>query len=858
MHEDFIRALEAGATAITAGRRLARALTAQYHVFQQEQGRAAWRTPEILPLDAFLAKAWREYVLTARRPQMTLLDEFQEQEVWEQVIRDSPAGESLLRVAETARQAMEAWRLVLEYRVPVDGRFQASEDSAAFAEWSRAFRQRCTQRNWLEAARLADVVADLLKAGEMARPATLFRAGFDELTPQQSDFFEALGGGSEVEAPQHRAPLERWGFRDSTEEIRAAAAWARLLVEQNPEARIGVIVPDLKKSRAKIERLFRATLDPAGTRDDHEAAFHVSLGPALDRYPAISTALLILEFAEGNLSLPGAGMLLRSPFLAGGETEWTRRAQIDAKLRKDGVWDVSPGLLRDRANHCPVLARAMARFEKERRKPASEQRPSEWSRDFSKLLEAAGWPGERTLSGREYQVVEKWRSLLSNLAALDVVGAAMSFAQAFTRLREMAAETSFQVENQEAPIQIMGLLEASGLEFDHLWVMGLDEETLPAASNPNPFLPISLQREYKLPHSSAEVELQFARKLMRRMVASAPHVAASYAVTKGERSLGPSPLITNGNWREASGVAPEWVTKIRSGARMEELQDETAPALVPESTQTGGTSLFKDMAACPFRAFAKHRLAARPLEETDLGLSYANRGNGVHRALAAIWRELGSQAQLLELSNKELEELILRSVCSAIEQLPDGVGRKLEQRRLVKLLSAWIEIEKTRAAFTVKATEEKQLVSLGGLEVQTRADRVDRLPDGREIILDYKTGVVRWTAWEGDRPDDPQLPLYCATSAQPIAGAAFAEIRTGELGFRGHTDPGASLPSMKEMRVDAPESFHRQIGLWQTVLERLAIDFRAGNAAVDPKDDACNHCGLRALCRIRELENARG
>ena len=67
----------------------------------------------------------------------------------------------------------------------------------------------------------------------------------------------------------------------------------------------------------------------------------------------------------------------------------------------------------------------------------------------------------------------------------------MRFAQALSRLGELAAASPFQVENEGAPIQIMGLLEATGLRFDHLWIMGLHDEALPAAANPNPFLPIS-------------------------------------------------------------------------------------------------------------------------------------------------------------------------------------------------------------------------------------------------------------------------------------------------------------------------------------------------------------------------------
>jgi ATP-dependent helicase/nuclease subunit B len=863
MHEGSFRALESGATVVTASRRLARALMQEFHEHQREQGRSVWSTPDILPLDAFLARLWSNHVRGGdrrRAPCAALLDALQEQVVWEQAIRESPAGDSLLRIPETARHAMEAWQLLQAYRLPLDGRFEATDDWAAFAAWSRTFRQRCAANNWLEAARLADVVAGLVRTGELSKPARLFLAGFEELTPQQSALLDALGEWSAIETRNYQSVPERWKLRDSTEEIRAAAAWARRMLEQDAAARIGVIVPNLTSVRAKVERIFREALDPGSMFDDQERSFHVSLGPALDRYPIVSAALPMLEFASGRLTLPQVGMLLRSPFLGGAQTEWTRRAQLDAKLRKDGVWDVSPALLRDRAGSCPVLERLLGKFEKQLRQLAQEQPASQWSRDFSELLGALGWPGERQLSSREYQVVEKWYGLLSSLATLDACMPPISFGQALARLQEFAAASPFQVENEGAPVQIMGLLEASGLRFDRLWVMGLHDEALPAAANPNPFLPISLQREHKLPHSCAERELDFAVKLMDRLLGSARHIVLSYPETEGDRALGPSPVVAGGRWLVAgqSAVQSEWARKMRAAVELDELHDETAPPVVAESIQPGGAGLFRDMAACPFRAFAKHRLGARPLEGTDLGVSKKDQGNAVHKAMALIWSELGSLTRLKETTPEELGELISRSAGSAIQKLGGGIGRRLEQRRLEKLLAEWLEMEKSREAFTVNATEQDGLVVLGGLQIRTRADRIDQLANGREIILDYKTGMVRWTSWEGARPDEPQLPLYCATSEQPIAGAAFALIRTGELGFRGLTENGVSLPALKNMRAEAPLSFSQQLEEWRRVLERLAEDYSAGLAEVDPKAGACDLCGLRALCRIREFENDRG
>jgi ATP-dependent helicase/nuclease subunit B len=404
----------------------------------------------------------------------------------------------------------------------------------------------------------------------------------------------------------------------------------------------------------------------------------------------------------------------------------------------------------------------------------------------------------------------------------------------------------------------MGMLEAAGLRFDHLWIMGLHDEALPSAANPDPFIPIGLQRQHNLPHCSAARELEFAGKVMARLLGSAPDVVLSYPQRDADRSLAPSPLVAGGMWSggEAQDSAQCWIARMPAESSFETLTDEVGPELLGTSS-SGGSGLFKDMAACPFRAFAKHRLGARPLEDPDFGLSYRDRGTTVHKALEVIWRELGSHARLLELTPQALEALIALGSEKAVAKLGSGIGRDLEQRRLQKLLRKWLEIEKQRPAFTVAVIEAERVATIAGVQVKIRADRVDEVAGGGEIILDYKTGLLKSNGWDSDRPADPQLPLYCVTNEQPVAGAAFVAIRTGELGFHGLTVVGSTLPAMKKYSK-SPLPFEAQLDEWKRVLEQLGTGFRNGRAEVDPKPDACDNCGLRALCRIRELANGRG
>jgi len=833
MHEEVFRALANGATVITASRRLARVLAREFHGIQTDRGHRVWNRPDILPLEGFLDRCWRDWLWRGPNGDApVLLNALQEQALWERIIRESPAGASLLQIPETARQAAQTWELLAAYHLAVDGSFEASEDSAAFAAWSREFRESCLTNGWLERARLSDFLRERITVGE------IYVAGFDEMTPQQQAFFDALDCRG-VGFPDCGAAVERRRMRDSSDEIRNAAAWARRVLESNPKAQIGVIVvPDLARARAAVGRIFQPALD---------RAFHLSVGPPLGDYPLVRAALLMLEFALGALPLPRVGMLLRSPFLGGAEAEGSRRALLDAKLRKQSLWDIGIPMLRDAAGSCPQLLRVLQRVEK--KLPAlKEQAPSDWSRDITGLLEAFGWPGDRSPSSEEFQTIEAWRELLSKFASLDLTAPRFNLAQVIDWLSQAAAKSRFQVEDEGAPVQVMGMLEAAGLSFDHLWIMGLHDEALPAAANPNPFIPVALQRRANLPHSSASRELDFASTLMRRLLRSAPNIVLSFPEREGDRTLAPSPLIAEGTWLRA-----EEERKTDSWASvLETLTDESAPELV-QSGSTGGASLFKDMAACPFRAFAKHRLGARPLEDPDFGLNYRDRGTTVHKALEVIWRELGSQARLIEMSSLELEALIAQGADAAVAKLGPGIGRKLEKRRLRRLLEEWLQIEKSRPAFTIAGIEAERVATVSGVQVKMRADRVDEIAGGREIILDYKTGQLKSNGWNGDRPDEPQLPLYCITNDQPVAGAAFAVIRVGELRFRGLTTAGDSLPKMAKMSIDPALPLEAQLEEWRRALERLAADYRNGLAEVNPKPGACDNCGLQALCRIREI-----
>ncbi len=887
MDDPVFGALKAGAILLTASHRLARHLLAEYGAHMERAGHAVWETPAILSWSEWLARCWElsPELAAAHGRTALLLTPFQVQALWERLIEESQ-GDSLLQVPAAAQTAFEAWRLVQEWRLPLPRAADApSEDVAAFAGWARAFEERCRKVHWLDGARLPEVLREAFAERRLATPPELLLAGFDEFTPRQQDLIETLkAAGCRVtvlepaDAPRLAAHT---ALPDRPAEILAAARWARAALESG-SGRVGIVIPELAAVRHTVARIFDEILVPAALLpQSHELArpYNISLGTVLAEVPLVHTALLILEWADQPLAFPETGSLLRSPFLATAEAEMAQRALLDTELRRLGELKVPvETILRYAAaeahvGHAPRLAERLRSWHAAVKALPRQQPPSAWSESFARLLSLLGWPGERTLTSEEFQAVEAWRKLLPVLSGLDLVRPALSYGEALRFLRRLAAETIFQPQTPEVPVQVLGLLEAAGMEFDRLWVMGLHDGAWPLSPRPNPFLPLAGQRECGLPHASAERELAFARRRTHLLSRSAREVVFSYPQNNGDEILRPSPLIMEYSPLPADspvaalpgGGGQTYEALLQDVGALETLEDARASALPAGAMLSGGTRVFQQQAACPFRAFGEMRLGAKPLEEPQAGLDARTRGNLLHGALAALWRELETHERLCALSDPELARLIGRSVRGAVE--PEARRRPqtftarfsaLEQERLRRLLHDWLALEKARAPFRVVACEHRLSVTLGGLGVEARLDRLDETADGQRVLIDYKTGPADPKSWFGERPDEPQLPIYALASPEPVAAVLFARLKPGETGFRGLAAtagiaPGAQVLGQHRLTA-ALGSWAGLLGQWRATLEALGAAFRAGDARVDPKTlyETCKYCALTALCRIHE------
>ena len=882
-------------TVITATTRLARELRRDHDQVQEAAGRASWPSAQIMPLSAWLAETWRNGLFSDRPATAhRLLRPAEERLIWEGVIR-SMAEDALLDIPSTAEAAARSLERLCNWAIPLDSEaWNESEDARAFLGWARSFQARCQRNGWISSAGLPAYVADLIDRGAVPVPGEVEFAGFLELTPVQQrliDTLERRGVKVRERARSDEAgDAVRVGFADAGREIRAAAEWARHCLESDPEARdpsyrIGIVVPDLDQQRDEIERIFGGVLHPrTRLRPDLDPVrcFNISLGRPFDEYPVIQSAFLFLGIDPGDLSVEHAGRMLRSPFLPRATEEITNRALLDAVLRAAGAPDVSLtdviGLARKRRGEagCPGLVSLLETWLEKHRTLQASRLSSDWAPALSAFLRDIGWPGDRTLDSIEFQTLEVWRELLSDLANLDDVFGHVPLHGAVDALRNLASARQFQPESAPAPVQILGVIESSGLRYDRLWLMGLHDGAWPADPVPDPFIPVRLQRRYGLRGSSPNRELEFTRMLTGRLLSSAPSVVVSYPEREEDADLAVSPLVRMLPETTAAdlGIPPtpgdeEGVSgdgEGPPGAALEVLDDHYGPAC-DDMALRGGTFLFKLQAACPFKAFAELRLGARALEEPEPGLNALDRGRLLHRVLERVWGRLKSHGHLLAVTEEGLADLVRGHVEPEVRRILGGrLGRnarlaKIEQARLVRIIGEWMGLERQRQPFAVVDQEERRSVEVGGIEVEIRVDRVDRLEDGKLVILDYKSGECGPSDWEGARPDEPQLPIYAVTAEADVAAVLFARLRTGELAFRGLAESPDIAPRVRVPERQPPIA--QVISGWSAVLDELGRDYREGRAHVDPKDPArtCRYCELPSLCRISqgtvELEQPR-
>lgn len=898
-----------GTVVLTPNKRLGRFVMAQYSAWQNAAQQAAWVALPCYSLSAWYQSLWQGYIFSDRASSLQaapiLLDATQETALWAETIENNSEELALFNTASAATVAKKACHSLVQFQCEHD--FEQSA-KPVIKQWMEVYRKRCNELGVVDFAQMVHLLSEAMRQKELVLPEKILLFAFDDIPPQLQVIVDiARLQGREIQTIDLVQPSEscvRISLNDIDEELASAARWAEKIISENPAATVGVIVPPLAHIKDRVETIFTGVFEPqyilpASAR--HASGFNISAATPLSQCAPIAAALQVLRLNLASLEMAEVNTILHSPFF-GIVDEMAARALLASALREQyltlsltelrvavgefGLARQCDGGDRATLTSNPVLSafnQSLQTFSEIKRDNKGAKAPSAWAEYFTTQLVAMGWPGERRPDTLEYQQVEIWREVIDSLCRFDMLFETVSLSQALTFLENIAFDTPFQAQTCDSSVQVLGLLEGAGLLFDYLWVVGMDSRSWPQPIKPNALIPLELQKRLRMPLASTEKELELAKKLTARFANSAQHAVFSYSRMDGDKLLHPSKLIEHFDEIELKDlnlpVQQDYWHIVNSSAQLETFIDELGPPIRHFDRIHGGTQIIKDQSSCAFKAFARYRLSALENRSAVYGLDASDKGSLIHSALEYIWQALQSHEQLCRISEDDLIALIEQSVAAALRRLEKkkALGahlKELESQRLAQLLTQWMAIEKSRSPFTVVSNEGKGHISLGGLPIKIRYDRVDRLPDNSLFVLDYKTSKVNLNSWLGERPDEPQVPLYAIANKQLVSGAAFCQIIAGDLAYRGLAASddivdGVTMPvttpvtrpvtrpvttPQSQRKSELAENWQEVLLAWEQTMEKLAADFVAGRADLNPKSThkSCLYCRLHSFCRVKE------
>lgn len=511
------------------------------------------------------------------------------------------------------------------------------------------------------------------------------------------------------------------------EEAQAIAVLIRQALEV-PERRVALVTPDRGLAARVVAQLGRWGIEA----DD-------SAGQPLPQTAAGRLFLLLAETAAEDAAPVPLVALLTHPLVQAGEgrAAWLERARrLDLALRGP-----RPG---------PGLA-PLARI------AAGQGLAAWWSEVEDVLAPLSALDGEPPLADMLEILVRAAEALCGIELWARADGRALA---AFVEeLRGAARDTGIRMEARELHavlrdamdrvavrppwgghprIAIYGLLEARMSRADLVICGGLVEGVWPARPAADSLLPPAVLRALGVPGADFRIGLS-AHDLAAAL--GAPEVVLSWAQRDEGAPVIPSRFVLRVKAMLGSRLAEEHEEReaVRLARAIDVAPEAPAcprPMPMPSAEQrrvaisvTGLDRLRSD----PYQFYASAILNLRSIDPLDAVPSPAWKGIAVHEILDR-WHKGGDPPGGLHgISAQVLDEMSAHPLM-----------RSLWRPRLVAALD-WIdgEVARLREEEGRRAieTEVRGNMTLRGVRIHGRADRIDRLADGGLAIVDYKTGT---------------------------------------------------------------------------------------------------------------------
>ena len=326
-------------------------------------------------------------------------------------------------------------------------------------------------------------------------------------------------------------------------------------------------------------------------------------------------------------------------------------------------------------------------------------------------------------------------------------------------------------------------------------------------------------------------ELADAQRAAWQYALTAPHLDLLWRVSEGGERLMPSGFVQELRLSQPQPLAGD-----------ERPQRALAAQPTPQPMPTGqalpitklSASAYEDLRRCPYRFFALRQLKLQEADELESDLGKRDFGNWLHWLLnrfhealkVAPAQEIRAQEAMINIAADEATQAL---GLSAEEFLPfAAVWPRVRAGYL-----DWLATHQAAGAVYAEGEVWKNM-PLGSIELVGKIDRIDQMPDGSRVVMDYKTEARSTTQTRiNDECEDTQLAFYAALLHDDTLAAAYVN-----LGEKEATKTYAQ-PEIVELRDDLIGGILSDMG-------------RIAEGAPLPalgEGKACDYCAARGLCR---------
>ncbi len=526
-------------------------------------------------------------------------------------------------------------------------------------------------------------------------------------------------------------PHAKWlELDDSAHEAKAIALRIRGALEQ-PQKRIALITPDRELAVRVAAQLRRWGISV----DD-------SAGIPLLQTPPGSLVLALVDAIASHFSATSILAIAKHPLVFAGaqRLDWLDNVRaLDLALRGTatgiGLSAITTRLKTARKIDEILIAwwshfaENLAPLEKADGRPLGEALAT--LRDVAAALtDGSVWRGA---SGRE--LARNWEeasnSDLGHLGRVDAIGLVATFKEIFS------CAVVRPPYGGHPRVAIYGLLEARLQQADLLICSGLNEGTWPQIAQPDPWLAPAIRRHLMLPTLDRNIGLS-AHDLATALGAQ------EVLMTRARRDRGGPTVASRFLLRIKALTAGTLAAddQLLALATALDRPAETVPFAVrplplprPEQRLVSlSVTDFDQLKSDPYSFYAKRILGLPVLEKVDADPSYAWRGSLVHDVLEKWFTE----------DNCAVDSLVQRANDLLAQESTDPLLRALWQPRISAGLR-WVAKETARLmeeeCRVVAVAEQPGSISINGITITGRVDRIDRTSDGDLVIIDYKTGM---------------------------------------------------------------------------------------------------------------------